>query len=77
MQKIGSFYSSVNLPTILGVERLKEYQWAKRIPALQHFVSDIERRDETCADMITDAKHFILWEMFVQNVKFKILHQAM
>jgi hypothetical protein len=43
------------------VERLKEYQQARRMPALQCFVSDRERGDETFADMMTDAKHFILF----------------
>jgi hypothetical protein len=42
------------------VERLKEYQQARRMPALQHFVSDLEKGDETCDDMTTDAKCFIL-----------------
>jgi hypothetical protein len=42
------------------VERLKEYQQARRMPALQCIVSDLERGDETCADMMTAAKHFIL-----------------
>jgi hypothetical protein len=42
------------------VERLKEYQQARRMPALQCFIFDLERKDETCADMMTDAKKFIL-----------------
>jgi hypothetical protein len=42
------------------VERLKEYQQATPMPALQHFIFALERKDETCADMITDAKKFIL-----------------
>ncbi len=35
---------------------------------------------ETCADMATDAKHFILFperEMFVVNIRFKIFHHVM
>jgi hypothetical protein len=46
--------------SITDVERLKEYQHARRIPALQRFISDLERRNKACADMITDAKHFVL-----------------
>ncbi len=42
------------------VERLKEYQQARRMPGLQHFFSDLERGDETCDDMTTDAKKFIV-----------------
>ncbi len=42
------------------VERLKEYQHAVRMPALQCFFSDLERGDETCADISSDAKRFIL-----------------
>jgi hypothetical protein len=45
---------------ILVVEGLKEYQQARRIPAWQCFVSDLERRDETCAYIMTDTKCFIV-----------------
>ncbi len=37
-----------------------EYQGAAIIPALQCFILDLEERDETCADISSDAKHFIL-----------------
>ncbi len=43
-----------------GVEGMKEYQPAVRIAALQHFVSDIER-DETCSNISSDSKCFILY----------------
>jgi hypothetical protein len=39
------------------VERLKEYQRAARIPALQCFVLTL-RKDETCVDVSSDAKRF-------------------
>jgi hypothetical protein len=41
-------------------EKLKEYQQARQMPALQHFIFALERKDETCAHMMTDAKKFIL-----------------
>jgi hypothetical protein len=37
-----------------------EYQRAVRMPAPQHFIFDLEGRDETCADILSDAKRFIL-----------------
>jgi hypothetical protein len=42
------------------VSIVEKYQQAARMAALQHFVSDIER-DETCTDILSDAKHFILY----------------
>jgi len=36
-----------------------EYQRAARMPALQRFILDLEEGDETCADISSDAKHFI------------------
>jgi hypothetical protein len=45
--------------SLLLVKQLKEYQQARQIPSLQCFASDRKRRDETCADMMTDAKCFI------------------
>jgi hypothetical protein len=39
---------------------MREYQPAARMAALQCFISDLER-DETCADILSDAKHFILY----------------
>jgi hypothetical protein len=49
--------SKVKAPS---VERMKEYQRAARMPALQCFIPDLEIRDETCADILSDAKCFIL-----------------
>jgi hypothetical protein len=48
------------LDTISIVERLTEYERAARMPALQHFNPDLEDGDETCADILSDAKCFIL-----------------
>ncbi len=39
---------------------MKEYQQSTRMPGQQHFISDLEIRDETCADILSGAKHFIL-----------------
>jgi hypothetical protein len=39
---------------------MMEYQRAARMPTLQCFISDLEIRDETCADILSDAKHFVL-----------------
>jgi hypothetical protein len=36
---------------MIFVERLKEYQQAVGMPALQCFFSDLERRNEILADM--------------------------
>ncbi len=52
------------------VERMKEYQRALRMPALQHFISDLERRDETCADILSDAKHFLYFKK--ANILYKM-----
>jgi hypothetical protein len=41
------------------VEQLMEYQGAARLPALKCFILHLEERDETCADISSDAKHFI------------------
>jgi hypothetical protein len=63
-----------------NVEQVKEYQQAGRIPALQCQVSNLERRDETCANMLTGAKCFIL-SFRKRNVStkclVKIFHHAM
>ncbi len=40
--------------------------------ALQCFISDLERGDETCADMMPDEKHFILC-FRKRNVLYKML----
>ena len=45
---------------LISAERMIEYQQALRMPALQCFILDLGRRDETCADILSDAKHFIL-----------------
>jgi hypothetical protein len=37
-----------------------EHQQAARMPPVQHFILDLEERDETCADIFSDAKRFIL-----------------
>ncbi len=37
-----------------------EYQGAERMSALQNFVSDLEGGGKTCADILSDAKHFII-----------------
>jgi hypothetical protein len=29
------------------------------MPALKHYILDLDRRDETCADISSDVKHFI------------------
>ncbi len=43
------------------VEQMIEYQRVVRMPALQHFFSDLEGGGKTCADMSSDAKRcFIL-----------------
>jgi len=42
------------------VEWMKEYQRAARMAAVQNFISDLEKRDETCIDISSDAEQFIL-----------------
>ncbi len=54
------------------VEQMKECQRAARILALQCFNSDLERRDETCAGILSDAKHFILY-LKKGNVLYSII----
>ncbi len=47
------------------------YLQVRRMPTLQCFISDLERGDETCADMMPDAQclfYILEREMFVQNV---------
>jgi hypothetical protein len=36
---------------------MKEYQQTARMTAMQHFISDLEERDETCADISSNAKN--------------------
>jgi hypothetical protein len=43
------------------VERMMECHRAARMPALQCFISDLEEKDETCADILSDTKCFILY----------------
>jgi hypothetical protein len=50
-----------------SVELMLDYPLAWRMPTLKHV--------EACVDMMTDAKHFIIW--FIVNVMFKIFHHVM
>ena len=40
---------------------MMEYQQAARMATLQCFISNLDERDETCADISSDAKQFILY----------------
>jgi hypothetical protein len=51
-----------------NVKEYLEYQQARQMPALQHFLSDLERRDETCADVMNVLFYVLEREKFVQNV---------
>jgi hypothetical protein len=56
---------------VMNQMRLIEYQRAARILDLQCFILDFEKRYETCADILSDAKHFscVLKEKcFIQNI---------
>ena len=45
-----------------------EYQRAESMSALPNFVSDLEGSNETCTDMMADAKH--LYSMFQKEKHF-------
>jgi hypothetical protein len=50
-------------------EQLIEYQQAARMTALQSFILDLEKRYETCADILSDAKNFsYMWN--IENVLY-------
>ncbi len=62
------------------VEWLRKYQEVRWIPALQCFISDLEKRRTLC--WYDDrCKMFLFYvlegETFVQNVRLKIVHHAM
>jgi hypothetical protein len=54
---------------------MKEYQRAARMPALQHFISDLKERDEACADILSDAKCFILY-FKKENVLYRMFRSS-
>ncbi len=54
------FYLALKCRIMLFVDWMKEYQQAAIVPALQCFISDLERRDETCTDISPEAKCLIL-----------------
>jgi hypothetical protein len=54
------------------VEQLTKYQRAARMPALQCFILDLEKRYETCANVLSDAKCcscMLKKKCFVQNLQ--------